>query len=101
MIARTWRGATARADGDRYLEYLNETGVAECRGTEGNRGVFVLRRATDDRTEFLFLSLWDSMEAIGAFAGPEPERAVFFPEDDAFLVEREETVGHYEVAVRP
>lgn len=101
MIARTWRGATSRADGDRYLEYLKETGVAVCRGTEGNRGVFVLRRARADRTEFLFLSLWDSMEAIGAFAGPEPERAVFFPEDDAFLVEREDTVDHYEVAVGP
>ena len=37
------------------------------------------------------------MEAIKAFAGDEPEVAVFYPEDDRYLVEREELVSHYEV----
>jgi hypothetical protein len=43
-------------------------------------------------------TLWDSMEAIQAFAGDQPEVAVFYPEDDRYLVERQETVSHYEVA---
>ena len=97
MIARTWRGATSSADADRYHAYLERTGVAECRATEGNTGVYVLRRAVGGRAEFLFVSLWSSMEAVERFAGSEPERAVFFPEDDEFLVEREELVSHYEV----
>lgn len=97
MIARTWRGTTSAADGDRYVRYLGETGVAACRATDGNRGVYVLRREVGDRAEFLFISLWDSMDAIREFAGPEPEVAVFFPQDDEFLIEREETVTHFDV----
>ena len=97
MIARTWRGSTSLADADRYHRYLNETGVAACRATEGNRGVYVLRRDVGDRSEFLFMSLWESMESVRAFAGPDPERAVFYPEDDEFLVARDESVEHFEV----
>ena len=101
MIARTWRGATALADGDRYLDYLQATGVAACKGTPGNRGVYVMRRIDAERAEFLFVSLWDSMESVEAFAGPEPERAVFYPEDKEYLVDRDMVVYHYEVLATP
>lgn len=98
-IARLWRGATRARDADRYLEYLVATGVRESRAVPGNLGVRVLRRIDGDRAEFLFVSLWDSMDAVRSFAGDEPERAVFYPEDEGFLVEREEVVRHYEVAL--
>ena len=41
------------------------------------------------------------MDAIRAFAGDDVERAVFFPEDERFLVERDLHVIHYEVAAYP
>jgi hypothetical protein len=37
------------------------------------------------------------MEAIKAFAGEAPEVAVYYPEDDHFLVERPPNVDHYRV----
>jgi hypothetical protein len=37
------------------------------------------------------------MEAVRRFAGDEPDRAVFYPEDERFLVERGERVEHFEV----
>ena len=43
---------------------------------------------------------WESWEAIRRFAGPEPEKAVYYPEDEGFLLEKE-PVFHYEVAVAP
>lgn len=97
MIARIWQGATAAADGEEYVEYLRETGFTEYAGTPGNRAVLGLRRVRDGRAEFLLLTLWDSEEAIRRFAGPEPGRAVFYPEDERYLVERGETVNHWEV----
>jgi heme-degrading monooxygenase HmoA len=97
MMARTWRGATRAEDADAYLEYLEKTGFSEYRATPGNRGVLGLRRVTGDRAEFLLVTLWDSEEAIRKFAGEDIERAVFYPEDDRFLVEREEHVNHFEV----
>jgi hypothetical protein len=36
-------------------------------------------------------------DSIRAFAGEDIEQAVFYPEDDRFLVERDVTVRHYEV----
>jgi heme-degrading monooxygenase HmoA len=54
-------------------------------------------REDGDRTEFLTISFWDSMDAVVGFAGDDVDRAVFYPEDDRFLVDREETVLHYTV----
>ena len=101
MIVRIWHGVTAAAKSEEYLDYLGETGVPDYRATEGNRGVYVLRRVEGDRTHFLTLSFWESIEAIKGFAGPDPERARYYPEDEEFLLDFEPTVEHYEVLIGP
>jgi heme-degrading monooxygenase HmoA len=98
LCARAWAGATRAEDAAEYIEYLKNTGFAEYARTPGNRGVLALRRIVDGRAEFLLLSLWESKEAVRAFAGSEPERAVFYPEDDRYLVERDDRARHYEIA---
>jgi hypothetical protein len=45
-------------------------------------------------------TLWDSVDAIRAFAGDDIEAAVYYPKDDRYLVEREDRVAHYEVTGR-
>ena len=97
MIARTWRGWTRAEDTDAYIEYLHETGMSEYRNTPGNRAAYLLHRRLGDRTEFVTLTFWDSIDAVKAFAGEQYENAVFYPEDDRFLVDRELTSTHYEV----
>ncbi len=97
MIARIWQGAVRKDDADAYAQYMQETGVAGYAGTPGNRGVWMLRRDVGDRTEFLMFTLWDSIAAVKAFAGEDYETAVFYPEDDRYLVERDVTTTHYEV----
>ena len=100
MVVRTWRGATRAADADAYVTYMEETGVSALAATRGNEGVQMWRRVEGDRAEFVVVSWWESREAIVAFAGEDIERAVFYPEDDRFLVERGETVTHYDVVAR-
>jgi heme-degrading monooxygenase HmoA len=98
MIARIWRGATRKTDASAYVDYLRDTGLREYRATPGNRGAWILwREVGEERAEFLTLSFWESRDAIRGFAGDEIDRAVFYPEDDRFLVERELTVEHYTV----
>ena len=97
MIARIWKGAVRQRDGDAYARYMRETGLAEYAATPGNRGAWMLRRDLDDRTEFVMFTLWDSLEAVRSFAGDDYETAVFYPEDDRFLVERDLTATHYQV----
>jgi heme-degrading monooxygenase HmoA len=97
MIARVWRGWTRPEDADAYSRYVVETGMNASLATEGNRGVQLLRRPDGERIEFVTITLWESLEAVGRFAGDDPERAVFYPEDERYLVDRELTVAHYEI----
>ncbi|MGH2556042.1 MAG: hypothetical protein ACRDHO_10050 [Actinomycetota bacterium] len=100
MIARVWKGAVRRDDGDAYADYMGRTGIPGYRSTSGNVAALMLRRDVEDRCEFVMLSVWESMDSIRAFAGADPERAVFYPEDDRFLVQRDVTVQHFEVDPR-
>jgi heme-degrading monooxygenase HmoA len=97
MVARIWRGAVRSADADEYAAYMRRTGLAAYRATPGNRGAWMLRRDVDDRTEFVMFTLWDSLDAVKAFAGDDYEQAVFYPEDDRFLIERDLVSSHYTV----
>jgi heme-degrading monooxygenase HmoA len=101
VIARIWRGAVRREDADAYAAYMRATGVAGYQATEGNRGVWMLRRDIDDRTEFVMFTLWDSLDAVRAFAGSDEEAAVFYPEDERFLVERDQRANNYAVIEAP
>jgi len=101
MLARSWDGATRAEDGNEYVEYLRRTGVADLTATGGNRGVFVLRREDGERTCFRLVSLWDSLDAVRRFAGDDPERARYYPEDERFLLALSPGVEHYEVVIGP
>ena len=99
MIARIWQAHTRPGMGKTYYSYLQETGIKEYKATPGCKDVLVLTREVGDATEYLLITLWESMEAVKAFAGPKPERAVYYPEDDRYFPESERTpfVRHYEV----
>jgi heme-degrading monooxygenase HmoA len=97
MIARIWRGATESKDAQDYIRYLRVTGIKAYEETPGNRGAWIFWRVVEDRAEFMTVSLWDSRQAIVGFAGPDIDRAVFYPEDDRYLVERDLAVDHYQV----
>jgi heme-degrading monooxygenase HmoA len=79
VIARIWKGAVRREDGDAYARYMQATGIAEYARTPGNRAALMLRRDVGDRCEFVMVTLWDSMAAVTAFAGPEVDTAVLDP----------------------
>jgi heme-degrading monooxygenase HmoA len=56
-----------------------------------------MRAAHDDRAEFVFLSLWDSEDAVRAFAGDDLLRARYYPEDERYLLFLDPHVRHFEV----
>jgi heme-degrading monooxygenase HmoA len=92
-----WRGATKREDAEAYAKYVTATGLVEYRATPGNRGAHILQRGAGGLTEIITLSFWDSLESIKGFAGDDIERAVFYPDDDRYLVERDLRVTHFQV----
>jgi len=99
VIARIWRGAVRREDGDYYGGYIKETGLTGYMETPGNRGAWLLRRDVGELTEFVTFTLWESLDAVKGFAGDDYETAVYYPEDDRYLVERDDKCAHYEVDI--
>jgi hypothetical protein len=59
----------------------------------------VLRRDSGDEVEFVVVNLFDSLDAVRAFAGPDYETAVFEPEARRLLARAEPRAIHYEVRV--
>lgn len=103
MIARVWHGVVSREKAEGYGAYLadSERGVRDYERLPGNQGAWLLRRADGDRVHFMLVSLWDSREAIRAYAGPDIERAQYFDYDRECLLELEPNVAHYEVLAAP
>lgn len=98
MIGRIWHGSTPVSKAREYRDYVCRTGVVDFLATHGNRGVLVLTRLNGEQADFLVISLWDSFECIGEFAGQNIEMARYYPEDTKFLLGLEPNVHHYEVA---
>ena len=98
MIARTWRGWVSSERVDAYVDYINATGLASYRKTPGNLGAQMWTRDLGDgRAEVTTVSWWSSLKDIEGFAGSDIQVAVFYPEDDDYLLDRETTVAHHEV----
>ena len=98
MIARLWRGRADAANADAYFRHVTGTVFPELENLAGNRGAWLLRRELKNRTEFLAVTLWETRQAIEAFAGPDIGKAVVEPEARAVLVEFDDFASHYEVA---
>ena len=98
MIARTWRGIATTAKADAYRRHFTSTVASRLKDIAGYQGAYLLRREADGEVEFIAITLWDSIETIKRFAGPNPEVAVVEPEARASLTTFDDTARHYEVA---
>jgi hypothetical protein len=99
MVARVWKGWTRPANADRYLAHLTEKIFPEMRTLSGQAGAWVLRRPAEDSVEFIVMSVWQSRQAIQAFAGENIEIAVVPPEAQALLSNWDAHAFHYDIVV--
>jgi heme-degrading monooxygenase HmoA len=97
MIIRVWRGRTSATGADGYERFLKKTAYPDYGEVQGNRGWILLRRSVSDNVEFMFVSFWDSMDALVDYAGGDPERPKYYPEDRAALLELPEAVELYQL----
>ncbi len=66
--------------------YIDETGAEGAGRDAGEPGRADVARIEGDEAEFVVMSLWESREAIVAFAGEDIEVAHYYPEDDRYLL---------------
>lgn len=100
MIARIWRGITDADKADAYLAHVRATADPAVLEQPGLIESWTLRRVQGDKCEFQLITLWESVEAMRAWAGEHPEQSVYYDSDDRFLLDMEPLVRVYEVADR-
>ena len=98
MIARLWSARSTKDQSTRYLEHFCQRVVPSLRKFEGYVAASVLVRPYGEAVEILVTTVWQSFQAIDAFAGSDREAAVVASEAAALLTDYDRRVRHYEVA---
>jgi heme-degrading monooxygenase HmoA len=99
VIVRAWHATATTEGAGAYREHFTHTVLPELQRIDGYRGAYLLRRDHDSHVRLQVLTLWDSLEAIGNFAGANLENAVVEPAAQAALITYDDTVTHHTVVV--
>lgn len=97
MIARTWHGRTRPEDADAYENMLKPEVLPGIGKVRGYLGSYLLRRNLGDEVEFMTIILWDSIDAVRAFAGPDHETSIIPEERRKLLSKHDARAAHYEI----
>lgn len=101
MIGRLWRGWATEENAHAYEELFRMHILPGLQHIDGFTEAYVLHRDLEDEVEIVTLTLFESMEAIRAFAGTEPAVAHVTPEARQLLSHFENTAIHYNVMLSP
>ena len=97
MIARVWHGSTKAEHADAYEAMLKPEPLPGIGQVKGYRGSYLLRRNLGAEVDFITVLLWDSIEAVRAFAGPDYETSIIPEERLKYLSRHDAKAAHYEV----
>jgi len=99
MISRIWHGYTTRENADTYESLLQKeifAGIAD-KNIEGYRGIQLLRRELPEKTEFITIMWFDSVDSVRKFAGEDYENAVVPEAAQKVLSHYDKRSAHYNV----
>jgi|SRR5581483_2454551 len=85
-FARIWRGRTTHEKADAYEKYWLAHGIDGLL-KKGALHVEMLRDDYGEFSEFVTISYWGSVEAMGAEPGSDPRAVHHLPRDPEFLTE--------------
>jgi hypothetical protein len=84
-------------DAEAYENLLKDRVLPSLSAIEGYRGGYILRNDGPLEAEFVVVNLFDSLDAVKRFAGPDYSIPVFEPEARKLLCKIEPVAMHYEV----
>ncbi len=96
MISRLWHGWTSRENAGAYEDLLRREILPGIHRVKRYRGAFLLRKDAGDEIEFVTLTMFDSMDAVRAFAGDNYAVAVVPAEARKLLSRFDARSEHYE-----
>jgi heme-degrading monooxygenase HmoA len=97
MISRQWRGLAKFDRSADYIDHLRQDTFPKLRMLGGFIDASILRRDLDDGIEFIIVTRWQSLSAIEAFAGRNPDIAVVPDNVREMMIDYDVSVRHYTV----
>lgn len=97
MIVRTWHGRTLIEEADAYEMFMRDRAAPDYAAIPGLLRAVFTRRDDGGVAHFLLITFWTDMEAVRAFAGADPAKAKYYPEDDRYLLEQEPHALNHEM----
>ena len=97
MIERHWKGLCKPEHATRYRDHLTHDTFKQLATIAGYRGARILSRDVDTGTEFLVITLWDSLDVIRQFSGPDITIAVVPAPVQEMMVGYDNTAVHYDL----
>jgi heme-degrading monooxygenase HmoA len=97
VISRHWTGVARPGQAERYVSHLRTETLPQLSAIPGFVRAAILRREVDGGTEFRIVTEWESLAAIRAFAGRDPEVAVVPPVVQAMMVRYDARAVHYDL----
>ncbi|HUL32379.1 MAG TPA: hypothetical protein VL128_00735 [Candidatus Eisenbacteria bacterium] len=100
MVVRFWSARTTEVRYPEYLRHFRENVLPILRAKEGFLEARVLTQSDGVVVHFVVETLWESLESIERFTGPDLEAAVVADEALRLLTSYDHRVQHYEVTLR-
>ena len=99
MIIRVFRPTIHPGKEDEFEAFLQETAVPLVSQQSGLVAQQVGKPRGSSSTEYLYVTVWDDVESIRAFAGERWQEAVITPDEEHLL--KSTWIGHYEALEIP
>jgi len=95
MITRIWRARATTDGAKKYRQHFEHNVMPELKSLKGFRQAYLLTREHDGAVDIEVHTLWESLDAVRAFASPDVEAAVVEPQAQAALTGYDRTVTHF------
>ena len=96
MISRLWRSIARSECAGTYVEHLQQETFPALQRLPGFKRAMILNRPCDLGVEFLIVTVWESEQAIVAFAGVDAQAAVVPEKVQRMMVEFDDRARHFD-----
>jgi hypothetical protein len=97
QVSRHWKGITRPGQADAYIHHLRTETFPQLAAIPGFVRASILTRDSNAGTEFQVVTVWESLEAIQAFAGAGVTDAVVPPFVQGLMARYDRHAVHFEI----
>ena len=94
MIIRVFRPTIRPGKESEFESFLRDEAIPLVSRQSGLVAQYVGKPCDSSSTEFLYVTVWNDVESIRAFAGERWQEAVITPDEEHLL--KDTWIGHYE-----